>query len=120
MKRFKYWLALGAVALMFSCGSEDEDDITPKPSEDRCEDNNATLSGSVGTIISTNCAISGCHVSGTDRVDLTVKANIIQNATLIRTYTESGFMPEASSGRTLTQAQKDDIFCWVENGAQDN
>ncbi|GAB3663053.1 hypothetical protein GCM10028791_38390 [Echinicola sediminis] len=108
---------------MLACSSENEEDINPgngNGGNDRCEDNMATLSGEVSTIIENNCAISGCHVAGTGRLNLTVKANIIQNATQIRSYTESGFMPAASSGLTLTQRQKNDIFCWVADGAKDN
>jgi len=52
--------------------------------------------------------------------DLTVKENIIQNASLIRTYTQDGIMPPPESGRTISQQQKNDIYCWVQNGAQDN
>ncbi|UCS93008.1 2-polyprenyl-6-methoxyphenol hydroxylase [Echinicola marina] len=116
-------LLIGCLLLgVMACGSESEEDLMPNNPNggDRCDDNVATLSGEVSTIIENNCAISGCHVAGTGRVDLTVTANIIQNANQIRNYTESGFMPEASSGLTLTQAQKDDIYCWVANGAQNN
>ncbi|WP_186756832.1 MULTISPECIES: 2-polyprenyl-6-methoxyphenol hydroxylase [Echinicola] len=121
MKSSKILLISCMLLGMLACGSENEDDIMPNnPSADRCDDNEATLSGEVSTIIENNCAISGCHVAGTGRVDLTVTSNIIQNATQIRSYTESGFMPEASSGLTLTQTQKDDIYCWVANGANNN
>lgn len=122
MKNLKILLISSMLLGMLACGSENEDDIMPNNPNtgNRCDDNEATLSGEVSTIIENNCAISGCHVSGTGRVDFTVTSNIIQNATQIRTYTESGFMPEASSGLTLTQAQKDDIYCWVANGAKNN
>ncbi|MBD8487134.1 2-polyprenyl-6-methoxyphenol hydroxylase [Echinicola sp. CAU 1574] len=103
-----------------ACSRENEEDIIPTPTPDKCADNTATLSGEVSTIIQNNCAVSGCHVAGTGRVNFTIKQNIIDNATQIRTYTQSGFMPPSDSGRSLTTSQKDDIFCWVSAGAQDN
>jgi hypothetical protein len=74
----------------------------------------------VSDIISTNCAVTGCHVAGTGRTDFGVKANILDNAGSIRSRTTSGNMPPASSGRSLTDAQIADIACWVNDGAPDN
>ena len=101
-----------------ACNSENEEDILP--GEELCQDNTATLSGAVSTIIETNCAVSGCHVPGTGRVNFTVSENIIQNATQIRNFTQAGIMPPPESGGSLTAQEKMDIRCWVENGAQDN
>ena len=120
MNKLKLMIIGVLLAAGVSCSSENEDDIQPKPSAERCEDNTATLSGDVQAIITNNCAVPGCHVSGTGRVDFTVKQNIIQSASTISSYTESGFMPPSGSGRSLTQSQKDDVFCWVSAGAQDN
>ncbi|QDH80021.1 2-polyprenyl-6-methoxyphenol hydroxylase [Echinicola soli] len=103
-----------------SCSSENEDDIQPDPSGDRCEDVSATLSGDVQSIITSNCAVPGCHVSGTGRVDFTNKQNIIQRASTINSYVQDGIMPPSGSGKSLTAGEKDDIFCWVSAGAQDN
>ena len=118
MKILKYLGLAIALSFLFACNSENEEDLNPDDAI--CLDNNATLSGSISTIINTNCAVPGCHVSGTGRVNFTVKENIIQNASQIRTFTQNGIMPPPNSGRTLTAQQKQDIFCWVENGAQDN
>jgi hypothetical protein len=118
MRTLKYLGLAMALSFLFACNSENEEDLNPD--DDICLDNNATLSGSISTIINTNCAVPGCHVSGTGRANFTVKENIIQNASQIRTFTQSGIMPPPNSGRTLTAQQKQDIFCWVENGAQDN
>lgn len=74
----------------------------------------------VSDIISTNCAVTGCHVAGTGRTDFGVKANILDNAGSIRSRTTNGNMPPASSGRSLTDAQIADIACWVNDGAPDN
>jgi hypothetical protein len=119
MKITQKIIMLGLVFFLIHCSSENEEDLQPS-NNDRCKENTATLSENIIPIINQSCAISGCHVSGTGRVDLSVKENIIQNATQIRTFTQSGFMPPADSGRTLTAAQKENIYCCVENGAQDN
>lgn len=120
MKKIKLLPILLLLLGGISCGSENENDIQPDPSQDRCEDTQATLSGSVQSIVTSNCAVSGCHVSGTGRLDLSVKQNIIQSSATINSYVQSGFMPPSGSGRELTSAEKDEIFCWVSAGAQDN
>ncbi|HLT06048.1 MAG TPA: hypothetical protein VK014_00910 [Cyclobacteriaceae bacterium] len=107
-----------AVITITACNSENEEDLTPE--DEVCLDNTATLSGSVSTIINTNCAVPGCHVAGTGRANFTIKENIIQNASTIRTFTQNGIMPPPQSGRSLTAEEKQSLFCWVENGALDN
>lgn len=109
------WLLVLSLA---ACNSENEEDILPEG--EICQENTATLSGVVSTIIETNCAVSGCHVTGTGRVDFTVNENIIQNAAQIGSFTQAGIMPPPESGGALTAQEKMDIRCWVENGAQDN
>ncbi|MDN3667780.1 2-polyprenyl-6-methoxyphenol hydroxylase [Echinicola jeungdonensis] len=122
MKLMKYLMVFMLLVFAGACSSENEEDINPgNGNGDPCENNNATLSGDVLAIINANCAVSGCHVpGGTGTVDFTVKENIIQNATTIRTYTQSGFMPPPEANNTLSEQEKDDIYCWVANGAQDN
>jgi hypothetical protein len=78
-------------------------------------------------ILSANCATnssgSGCHngtgTAGSSRNWLS-KSQVISNATSINNAVQSGFMPQAGSGRSLTQDEKDLIFCWVNDGAPDN
>jgi len=115
------WAIMASISVLLlisiSCSSESED-MLPPPTANRCEDSTASLSADIQPIIQTNC--TGCHTAGTGRVDFTVKDNIIQYASAIRTNTQSGTMPPPASGRTLTDDQKELIFCWVENGAKDN
>lgn len=120
-----HWAILVTIAsilmISISCSSESEDQLpTPKPVEDKCEDNKISLVDDIIPTIEQNCAISGCHVEGTGRVDFTNKDNIISFASQIRTNTESGFMPPASSGLSLTSSEKEEIFCWVSSGAKNN
>ena len=79
-----------------------------------------SFSARISSIIENNCAVAGCHVSGTSRVDFSVKANILDNAAGIRSRTRSGNMPPSASGRSLNESQIDEITCWVEDGAPDN
>lgn len=120
-----HWAVLVTISsflmISISCSSESEDQLpVPMPVEDKCEDSNVSLVDDIIPTLQQNCAISGCHVEGTGRVDFTIKENIIQVATQIRTNTESGFMPPASSGLSLTTAEKEEIFCWVSSGAKNN
>lgn len=80
-----------------------------------------SYSQQVQSIINANCAISGCHNgdNGSSR-DWTVFSNVQSSASNIKSRTQSGSMPPAGSGRTLTQQQKDLIACWVDDGALDN
>lgn len=118
--QWAFLVSLAALLLIsISCASESEDQVPP-PAAVRCDNNNATLSGDVFPIIQQNCAVPGCHVAGTGRADFTVAANIIQFASTIRANTQSGIMPPASSGLSISASQKELIFCWVTNGAQNN
>jgi len=86
-------------------------------------DNVSIMSGvsfqnQVGPIISTNCAISGCHASGTQRVNFEIFANIQARAAEIKSRTSSRDMPRG--GGSLTQDEIDLIACWVDDGALDN
>ncbi len=71
---------------------------------------------SVSPIISTNCAISGCH-GGTQFPDFRVFENIQNNASEIRIRTQNRIMPLTGS---LTQNEIDLIACWVDDGALNN
>ena len=76
-----------------------------------------SFSGQVSAIITTYCAVSGCHVAGEQQPDLTVFANIQSSASEIRSRTQSRNMPR---GSTLTDEQIAAIACWVDDGALNN
>lgn len=75
-----------------------------------------SYSTDIANIISTDCAISGCH-NGSQFPDFRSFSNIQSNAANIKTRTGNKSMPQ---GRTLTQAQIDMIACWVDDGAKNN
>jgi SprB repeat len=76
----------------------------------------ASFANDISLIISTNCAVSGCH-KGTGLPDFSTLKNIQANATAIESQTGSRNMP---IGKTLTQDQINVIACWVNDGAIDN
>jgi hypothetical protein len=71
---------------------------------------------SVKDIIENSCAVSGCH-NGSISPNLRSFATVQARASSIKARTASGSMPR---GSTLTQAQKDAIACWVDDGALQN
>ncbi len=77
-----------------------------------------SYSNQVQALIETNCAISGCH--GNSQAPLLNSfSDIKANANNINSRVSNGTMPPA--GRTpLTDAQKQSIACWVNDGALNN
>lgn len=75
-----------------------------------------SFAASISPIISTKCAVSGCH-SGSQFPDFRSFKNIHDNAAQIKTLTGNRTMPQEGS---LTQAQIDMIACWVDDGALEN
>ena len=101
-----------------ACTYENEeelfDTIEPDPGSDPVVVN---LSSQVIPIVNSNCAVSGCHVAGVQFPNLLIKANIISNASSIRSRTQSGNMPK---GGSLSLAEKNLIKNWVDQEAKDN
>ena len=77
---------------------------------------NTSWSTDILPIIQNSCAETGCH-NGIARADLRIYSNSKFYAALIKTYTQNGFMPFEG---VITQAEKDLIACWVDEGAQEN
>ena len=85
-----------------------------------CSEDEISFVQTIEPIISTNCAISGCHVNGQQRPTLETYEQIAANAELIMNRTSNGTMPPPSSGKELTLEQIETISCWVSDGAPDN
>ncbi len=77
-----------------------------------------SLATDIMPIISSNCAVTGCH-NGSRSPDLRTSAQVMSNASRIRARTSAGTMPPADRG-DLSQIQIDEIACWVNDGAPDN
>lgn len=102
--------------VVVACASDNEEDMF---GETPCIEDKVSLADEVQPIINANCAISGCH-SGVQSPNLSTTQNIINNASRIRSVTQSGAMPPASSGKNLSDAQIQTIACWVDSGAPNN
>jgi uncharacterized membrane protein len=79
----------------------------------------AKYSADIAPIVTTKCAISGCHVSGSSFGDFTVYAELKQradNGRIRKNVFELNTMPPSTQTQ-LTDAEKDKLKCWLDNGA---
>ncbi len=81
----------------------------------------------VKDIINLNCSVTDCHVSGGQpgqSRNFEVDQNIVNNAEnivrVINSTNSSEVMPPPSSGLSLTAEEKQQIACWVDDGANLN
>lgn len=81
-------------------------------------DTGISWSSEIQSIITTNCATSGCH-NGSQSPNLTTLAGVQANKDNVKSRTANRSMPP--SGRTdLTDDQIKKIACWVDDGAKNN
>ncbi len=80
--------------------------------------NGTSLTDDVMPVITTNCAVSGCHDGNSGIISWANKNNVIANAASIRTRTGNGSMPPGD--RSITDEEIQTIACWVDDGAEDN
>ncbi len=76
-----------------------------------------SYNSSVKSIIANTCATTNCHDGSTSQTNFTIFSNVQSKASSIKSRTQNGSMPKNG---TLTQAQKDAIACWVDDGAKNN
>lgn len=118
-QRLKNYLLASAVAFvalaMHGCYYDNAEDLYPATT---CEET-IEFSTDVATVISTNCATPGCHVSGTGRVPLTTHAEIsaAASANNLGGRVESGSMPPSGA---LESSEITAISCWIEQGSTNN
>lgn len=76
----------------------------------------------VDPIVQARCAITGCHVAGTGLPDFTIFSEFQSlannNPGGIRQRVKTDDMPR--SGDPLTAEEKAALFCWIDEGAQNN
>jgi len=104
------------VVLLFACKKDSE-----KNSEEMvdCSTITTTFSGTVSPLISTSCAKSGCHATGSSNGPgaLTNYTQIFNSRVRIRAVVASGEMPQDA---TFSAQQKAIITCWIDAGAPNN
>ncbi|UII30849.1 hypothetical protein LVD17_21380 [Fulvivirga ulvae] len=83
--------------------------------------NGTSYEQQVKEIITTNCAIDGCH-NGNLGANLNWNdfTKVKEHADGIKRLTQNGSMPPSTSSQSLTQEEKDLIACWVDDGALNN
>ncbi|HTJ50296.1 MAG TPA: hypothetical protein VL443_12620 [Cyclobacteriaceae bacterium] len=82
--------------------------------------NGPSFASDISSIITTKCAISGCH-NGSKSPNLTTYARINSNASKIKSEIVSGSMPPSnSSAGSLSQTQINLITCWINDGVLNN
>lgn len=79
-----------------------------------------SFSNTISSIISTNCAVDGCHNGSRNIPNFTTKSVIFDLASRIKERTSAKTMPPPGSGHSLTDAEIQQIACWVDDGAPDN
>lgn len=109
-------LAVIIVMILAGCAYDNEEDLYGIVD---CPDG-ISFTGDIVAIIDTNCALPGCHVSGTQQPAFETYEQIAANAIRIKSRTTSGTMPPAGSGKSLTQEEINKIACWVDAGAPNN
>ena len=109
--------------LVLSLSNCKKDDTNSGGSPD-CGSLPHAYSTDIKPIVLNNCAISGCHVSGGsgpgDFTTYQALANAATNGSLKDRVIIKKDMPPSSSGKTLTQEQRDKILCWINDGAPNN
>ena len=104
-------LGLGFVAC------SDDDDI--------CDTENITYTNTVGAIISTNCALSGCHVDGNEQNAFFSFEGGYAAAKIVADFGriegaikhEAGFSAMPKGKEMLDQCTIDKIVAWLDAGA---
>lgn len=111
MKKFALILGL-AVMTIFACTKED----------DPCED--VKYSNNIKSLLDTGCNVEGCHAAGGDQTDYSDWKNINAGAFTKRVLTDGDMPPaaaiEGKKVNALTDQQKADLKCWLENGAKND
>jgi len=118
MRKFSlHVFILGLVVHLFSCTSDNLEEYYGTVD---CVNANITYSNHIRPIIDANCAVSGCHVSGTGLPSWETYSNVSSNAEKIAQRTLAGEMPPSISGNSLTIEEVEQIQCWVDAGAPNN
>jgi hypothetical protein len=115
--QMKKLILIVGICLPMSCAYDNVEDLYG--SED-CPPGSISYSATIAPIISSNCAVSGCHANGQQIPTLESYNQISMNSGRIKTRTSNGTMPPPGSGMSLTVEEIEAIACWVDSGAPEN
>ena len=99
--------------LLLACSKSDSNNTN---STNAACDANTSYATSIQPLFTSTCNLSGCH-DGLNAAALTNYQVVHDNAAQIKASVSTGRMPK---GSTLTAAQKNAIYCWIDNGAKNN
>ncbi len=126
---FPICLSLFAFALILGCSKDDDSggpgSTPPMEEEDTCEGINPSFADNIKPIIDASCAIENCHVAGgagdgNFTTYAGIKAKADNGNLLLRAVQQANMPPGNSTGPDPTDAQRNMIKCWIEDGAPDN
>jgi uncharacterized membrane protein len=83
---------------------------------------NANYTETIQPIIQQKCATAGCHNSSTPQPDFNIYANLKEradNGRIQQFVFDLEIMPPASAPQ-LTDTEKEQLKCWLKNGAPEN
>lgn len=116
MKKLIMMACSVSLAWAYSCSGDSEEELFERPP---CS-GPVSLSADIMPLLESNCAIEGCHVSGSGLPDFMNKETVLAHADDIAKRTREGSMPPPYSGITLTTEEIEMITCWVDQGKEDN
>lgn len=117
MKHLTLLLILNLL-LLGGCYYDVEEELYPL--DPNCQTEALTYTANIRQIINTNCAIGGCHVAGTGRVNLTTYAGVKEvadNGLLRQKVIVEKSMPPSWS---LTTCEIRQLDAWLRAGAPEN
>ena len=105
--------------LSTGCYYDVEEELYP---DSFCDTTNVTWSADIQPLISTNCAISGCHVPGFQTPDLTTYANVKAAADIgaIKARAIDGDPSPMPPSGLLPKCDRQDLQTWLDAGAPNN
>ena len=114
MKKIMTMLVMWIVIFALACSKNNDASFTTD-----CSGEAKSYAADVSSLIQTYCATAGCHASGSTNGPgaLTTYAQVYNARSAIRSSVANGSMPENT---TLSSAQKNNILCWIDNGALNN
>jgi len=119
-KTFKLSILLYLLTSIFAIGCYYDNVEELYPDGAPCDLENITYLNDIKPIIDQNCAISGCHVPGTGRKDLTTYQglkDIVDDGRLVDRVIVRKDMPPA---QPLSRCEMDKIQTWIDAGAPEN
>jgi hypothetical protein len=113
--RLSVLLAAALVLGSTGCYYDVEQELYPGTS---CDLTNTTYSGAVEPIVSTNCAVPGCHVGGGVSPDLSTYAGLNANVGAVeqRALITKNMPPSGA----LSSCDQQKLQLWIDNGATNN